>query len=252
MKSKSWKFGLAAICILGSNVFANAQSCGVEGCDNKPSCKCHSKKKCDDNGLLEVVNNVASSFEDRLARMLPEPASKCKQPICGCQHSRATNMAPIPRTVDTPNSEVPKVMPKIAVEPIAPPAPRRQELLPSPAPVIQPKQFHEDVVPLPDHQVNPFKDETTQRLRTVPASPASYLKPGANYGSSYDPQARVESKPITVAPPRLPESSSAISLATATSSRKNPLRKTPELSVVPANATVEIDNPHFNNALRRK
>jgi hypothetical protein len=251
MKSKSWKFSLATICIFGSNAFVYGQSCGVEGCDNKPSCKCHAKK-CDDNGLLEVVNNVASSFEDRLARMLPAPTNQCKQPSCGCQHTHAGAAAPALKVVHKPGNNLPKVMPKISVEQIAPPAPLQPEALPYPAPVVQPNQFRQETIPQPDSQVNPFKDETTQRLRNIPASPASYLKPEASYGSAYDPQARVELKPVTVAPARVPASSSAAKLAAATSSRKNPLRKASEISVVKANATVEIHNPHFDNSLRGK
>ncbi len=241
MKWKMFRTSLATLGLLVVSGVVQAQSCGVEGCDGK-ACKCHSKN-CDDNGLLEIVNQAASTLEDRIARMIPDrPVAPCKSKSgsCDCQHHHHGEHLVHAKAP----AGLPKVPTGIAVEPIAPPQPmgRKTETA---APVVPPKDYKPEVVPVPDSQVNPFRDETTRNMRSVPTSPANYLKPIPTYGTTYDPQANNEPKRIPAATARPLHAGATSELSARSSSRKSPMRGISDISISPASATVEIPNPYY-------
>lgn len=151
-----------------------------------------------------------------------------------------------PTEMRSDRAPVPQAVPGHAVPPLPVP------------PVIRPNVIAPEVVPPPDSQVDPFRDDTTSRLKPLPAARASYLKPQRSVSGDYDPQASRQAaakwptaKPSHAAVPSMPV------LADTKSSRKSAKpsvnARSSGAEVVTASATVEAVNPdYYHNALRDK
>ena len=259
MKKTQFRIGLLTACLLSVSSVANAQSCGVEACDSK-ACKC-SRKNCDDKGLLEVINNVASSVEARLANLIPDRAQPCSQKKCGCSKCSAK--------VDIANQYAESSTPPPTTPLMAAPVARPDVLsLPTPraktppntihAPVPEPPCSSPKLVPLPDKQVDPFRDESTRILRPVPSRPAGYLRSNGGSQIEFDPQASQQQSMRSILMSKAASKSisdSANGLATTTSTRRaQPLGKIASMpidqltiaqagsEVVPASLSIPISS----------
>ena len=259
MKKTQFKIGLLTACLLSVSSVANAQSCGAEACYSN-ACKC-SRKNCDDKGLLEVINDAASSIEARLANLIPDRAQPCSQQKCGCaQCSANVDFAP----QFTGFSTAPLTGPLLAA-PVAQPDVLR---LPTSRTKTPPKLIHDpipvpprsspELVPLPDKQVDPFRDESTRILRPVPSRPAGYLRSNGGSQIEFDPQASQQQSMRSILMSKAASKSisdSANGLATTTSTRRaQPLGKIASMpidqltiaqagsEVVPASLSIPISS----------
>lgn len=190
MKKTQFRIGLLTACLLSVNSVASAQSCGAESRDSK-ACKC-SRQKCDDKGLLEVINNSASSVEAKLASLISDRDKPSTLKKCGCAKCSAESEFAIhqsenaPPSPATPPMETPVAQPDV----LRPPKPRRM----TPPNAIQdtvpkPTTRTPEIVPLPDTPADPFRDESTRVLRPVPTRPAGYLRSNGSSQIEFDPQA---------------------------------------------------------------
>ena len=190
MKKTQFRIGLLTACLLSVNSVASAQSCGAETRDSK-ACKC-SRQNCDDKGLLEVINNTASSVEAKLASLISDRDKPSAMKKGGCAKCSAKsefaiqqseNSPPIPATLPM---ETPVAQPDV----LRPPKPR---WMPPPNaiqdPVPVPTTRTPELVPLPETPADPFRDESTRVLRPVPARPAGYLRSNGSSQIEFDPQA---------------------------------------------------------------
>ncbi|MEZ6137785.1 MAG: hypothetical protein R3C53_23100 [Pirellulaceae bacterium] len=198
---------LAAACA-GSLVTACDQ------CDAVPSKVCKSCQKCDDRGLLDVVDLLAGRVQSSIKAVTPSiPKVRlciCKTQTCTCQASRHSNTAhkasqcddqcecssggessprhyaPTPAPFPAPST--PSILPFSAPE-IHEYRPSDQPPYSQPAPAPRPVPASPELVPLPDTAVDPFRDDSANRVRRVPARTIQHSKPATRYGERYDPQA---------------------------------------------------------------
>jgi hypothetical protein len=207
MKRNHWKIGLLTACLANAGAFASAQNCDSH---TKP-CSCQSQKQCDNVGLMSLLNDAASSFEDRLARMIPDLPEKGKQ-SCGCAKCNSAG-ASQPRLA-------PPVIHESDSSPPMPPVPKTMEEL-VPAPQAPARVRTPELVPVPDQHVDPFKDENARRVRPVPARPATFKRPETTYGQNFDPQASRQAVQLSTSVAEAPsQPNRRLDLALETSSRK--------------------------------
>lgn len=151
--------------------------CGCEvspscGCESSPSCGCEVREPscgCEDSGACGCQSGqmVYSTH--------PTPAPS--GPTHGHLHSMAPYDQPYTAPMSVPDHRTPPGPP-------AAPAPLR-----STTPFISPEPM-----PLPDSEVDPFRDDSAARVRRIPARSIQYRRPASNasnYGQNYDPQAAV-------------------------------------------------------------
>ncbi len=190
MKKTQFRIGLLTACLLSVNSVASAQSCGAETRDSK-ACKC-SRQNCDDKGLLEVINNTASSVEAKLASLISDRDKPRAMKKSGCAICSAKSEFAIQQSENSPPSPatLPMETPVAQPDVLHPPKPRRMtppNTIQDPVPV--PTTRTPELVPLPETPADPFRDESTRVLRPVPTRPAGYLRSNGSSQIEFDPQA---------------------------------------------------------------
>ncbi len=128
-----------------------------------------------------------------------EPSCGCEQqPSCGCEMSMGAydrnegaiplQAAPAPVAVErlAPQLLQNKTVPHTHAQPAQPMPSRELQKVPESAPS---SKAPNEVVPLPDNEVDPFRDEGEARIRRIPARPVHYQTSVQNYGNRLDPQA---------------------------------------------------------------
>ena len=125
MKKTQFRIGLLTACLLSVNSVASAQSCGAETRDSK-ACKC-SRQNCDDKGLLEVINNTASSVEAKLASLISDRDKPRAMKKSGCAICSAKSEFAIQQSENSPPSPatLPMETPVAQPDVLHPPKPRR-------------------------------------------------------------------------------------------------------------------------------
>ena len=164
-------------------------SCGCElrgascGCElQPPSCGCEAPSGCDCHLSSRPSRNI---YDYEPAD--PWTSSEIVAPIPTPIPTAPTLPAPArPRTphappaIHQPNSAPAHRVPQHPLQ--QPPGQVPQPTRPAPARVPAP-------MPLPDSQVDPFRDDTALRIRQIPARTIQHSQPASTYRSDYDPQA---------------------------------------------------------------
>jgi len=141
---------------------------------------------------------------------LNEPACGCElnEPTCGCElhqtgrynsHGQASSRAATSPQPALPYEPLGESYSESYCEPymLSPPAAIEKDSdrigAPQPLPVA-PQPLHQpaEIVPRPDSEVDPFRDESAGRVRRIPARAVQHTQSQRDYRQSYDAQARQE------------------------------------------------------------
>ncbi len=141
---------------------------------------------------------------------LSEPTCGCElsEPTCGCElhqtgrydtHGQAGSRAAISPQPARPYEPLGESYSESYSEPYMPSRPAAIEHdssragTPQPLPVA-PQPLHQpaEIVPRPDSEVDPFRDESAGRVRRIPVRAVQHTPPQRDYRQSYDAQARHE------------------------------------------------------------
>ena len=209
---KRSQFAIALLAALAA--VSNSVSLACDRCQT--NCKSCSAGSCDDSGLLDIVDRFAGRVQSTLRTSLPKvsirctshrgSAKACDEPTCGCEMRHASPRGdckncgpsthhPVEETWSPP--PLPRVMTSPA--PHSAPAQSLRHAHPQPMPQRQPSEL--EPIPLPDAAVDPFMDESANRVRRVPASAVRYQRPASRYGDRYDPQAAANVKTVRLSDP---------------------------------------------------
>lgn len=167
-------------------------TCGCElseptcGCELKePSCGCESPESCDcrmhagdsSHHLHQHVHQDALPGANSTPSQRYLPYSQPVEPFAA--------PIPIPQRARENSRQAPNVQLGPTNDHNIQPAPgsERQQLNP-----VQPKV--PDLVPLPDSEVDPFRDDAATRVRRIPTRAIQYRQPSTTHHRSYDEQAR--------------------------------------------------------------
>lgn len=200
-----------AVCLAG------AVWCGIvnpwllacEQCDSRHACSacCQS----DDRGLLDRIDSALQRRQPHLQRLclpqLPSLQGNCgcgtASASCGCEIAPASCGAelsvldgrtarPLQSNSSAPSrSDVPS--PQIESDAFRPRQKPVKHAPPTPQVVPLPQRVPAEVVPTPDSEIDPFRDDSARVLRRAPVQSVQLRPSGSVYRQSYDPQARQES-----------------------------------------------------------
>ncbi len=175
------------LAIFGRGGAAGCTTCGCEL--SEPSCGCESSQVCDcqRHAGNDVSHEHHQFFNDSHYLQDVEPAQRQPQLPPSATHQMAPYAAPTPAP-----QRIPLVEPSVPARPSAPhiddyqrvPQFERHPSTPTP---LQPRV--PELVPLPDSEVDPFRDDAATRVRRIPSRTIQYRQPTSNYGQNYDPQA---------------------------------------------------------------
>lgn len=169
-------------------------------CGSAPNCGCE----------LNEPNCGCELNEPNCGCELNEPNCGCElnEPNCGCElhqtgryitHGQAGSRAATSTQSALPDDPLGESYSESYAEPYMPSSPTAIDHdsyrinAPKPLPVTpQPHHQPTEIVPRPDSEVDPFRDESTGRVRRIPARAVQHTQSQRDYRQSYDAQARHE------------------------------------------------------------
>ena len=206
-------------------------------CDSQASCGCE----------LQGPTCGCELKEATCGCELKEPTCGCEAPEgCDGQYHTGINASQLP--VQRHNAQAgqrpsPKQLPQTAPSTPHPPTPMAA---PAPIPHQGPNPMQPrvpELVPLPDKEVDPFRDDAAVRVRRIPARPIQNSHPSPDYSQNYGPQASRDSVRLrlsddaTAANPRMArDESSSNRTYTATAAKLNGTAELRQPEVVTAAA----------------
>ncbi len=208
-----------AVC-LASMVWSGSANLSLLACEQcESSHVCNACCQSDDRGLLDRIDSALQRRQPNLQRVclpqLPSLRGNCgwgTAASCGCELSRAScgcEIAPANCGAELSvldgqpaeqlqwsskalsQADVPS--PQIASDAFQPRQKPVQHAPATPQVTPLPQHIPAEMIPAPDSESDPFRDDSARVLRRVPVQSIQLRPSGSAYRQSYDPQARHES-----------------------------------------------------------